>query len=179
MAKVREKNYYIDKKTLYTLIVKYKTQKQDAIDEGKPVPRMPDDIGMAIIDMATRMGTKSNFSGYTFIDEMISDAIEDGVKAIEAFDPDKTDNPFGYLAITIYYAFIRRIQKEKRNLYTKYKVAENMLPDVEFQMMGSDETSPLTDILNNPYMSSLADKIENEDKAKPVIKTVWKKKSTR
>jgi DNA-directed RNA polymerase specialized sigma subunit len=173
MAKV--KNNYVDNKTLYTAIVKYKTLQQDALESGSPPPRMPDTIGLAIMEMSRRMATKSNFSGYSFREDMVSDAIENGVSAIESFNPDKSDNPFGYLAITIYYAFLRRIQKEKRNLYTKYKVAENMIPDVEFQMLGSGETSPLLDVVTNPYMVSLAEKFEQTE-ADKTVKTVWKKK---
>lgn len=166
---------YVDKKALYTAIVKYKTLQQDAITDGKPPPRMPDSIGRIIIDMSERMAMRKNFSGYSFKEDMISDAIADCVSAIEVFDPDRSDNPFGYLAITIYYAFIRRIQKEKKGLYAKYKVAENMLPDVEYQMMGSGETSPLNDILTNEYMMALAVKMEATTPSTEV-KTVWKRK---
>lgn len=169
---------YVDKQALYTAIVKYKTLQLEAAEQGKPAPRMPDSIGSVILKMSQRMALRKNFSGYPFIDEMVDDAISDCVSAVEVFDPDKSQNPFGYLAITIYYAFLRRIQKEKKGLYTKYKMAESMLPDVEYQMMGSGETSPLADILTNEYMVSLAQKMETEQ-PKNEVKTVWKKKGSR
>ncbi len=174
----QDKTNYVDKQVLYTAIVKYKTLQQECADQGKPPPRMPDSIGQMIITMSERMALRKNFSGYPFLDDMVSDAISDCVSAIEVFDPDRTQNPFGYLAITIYYAFIRRIQKEKKGLYAKYKIAESMLPDVEYQMMGSGEASPLNDILTNEYMVALAQKMETQV-PKPEIKTVWKKKGTR
>ena len=175
----QDNSNYVDKQQLYTAIVKYKTHQQEAKDAGRSPPRMPDNIGAIIILMTEKMALRKNFSGYPFIDDMKSDAIGDCVNAIEAFDPDRSFNPFGYLAITIYYAFIRRIQKEKKGLLAKYKLAESMLPDVEYKMMGSGEASPLNDILGNEYMIALVEKMENTDPKPQQVNTVWKKKGTR
>jgi hypothetical protein len=178
-TKPKVKNYYVDNAELYRVLKEYKEKDRMANSE-ETRPKIPDLVGKAIWDIAHKMATKSNFSGYSFIDEMIDDGIENAVAAIRSFNPDKSDNPFGYLTITVYYAFIRRIQKEKKNLYIKYKVAESMLPDVEFQMMGSGETSPLLDILQNPYMVELVNKMETEltDEEKEKKRSgVWKRKA--
>ena len=75
--------------------------------------------------IATRLSHKPNFMNYTFRDEMICDGIENCLQYIDNFDPDKSQNPFAYFTQIIYYAFIRRIQKEKKHLYVKYKATEN------------------------------------------------------
>jgi DNA-directed RNA polymerase specialized sigma24 family protein len=56
---------------------------------------------------------------------MISDGIENCINYFDNFDPSKSDNPFAYFTQIIYYAFLRRIQKEKKQVYTKHKIAEN------------------------------------------------------
>lgn len=174
MSSKKSTNYYVDKAALYQAVKDYKERERGANGEK---PKIPDSIGRAILDIAENMASKYNFSGYPFLTEMIDDGIENAVSAIRSFDPNKSDNVFGYLSITIYYAFIRRIQKEKKALYAKYKLAERMLPDVEFQMMGSNETSPLTDILSNPYMIALVEKMERElteDEKEKARSGVWK-----
>lgn len=176
----KKKVYYVDNDALYEAIVQHKAREKKAREEGKPLPVLPNYIGTCIYEIATRMASKSNFYGYPFSDEMVGDAIENGVYAIHAFDPEKTRNPFGYLSVTVYYAFLRRIQKEKKGLLTKYKLAESMISDVDFAIDGTGEKSPLEDVLSNPYMQSLAKMHESSDEEKAAVKKgrgVWKKRN--
>ena len=71
--------------------------------------------------IATHLSYKPNFINYTFREEMISDGVENCLQYIDNFNPDKSKNPFAYFTQIIYFAFLRRIQKEKKYLYTKYK----------------------------------------------------------
>ena len=66
---------------------------------------------------------------------MISDGIENCLQYIDNFNPEKSQNPFAYFTQIIYYAFLRRIQKEKKHLYTKYKLTD------EVSVMGLDRAS--------------------------------------
>lgn len=180
--KKRPPNHYVNNRDLHSVLREYKRRDAAAVSSGSKRPLVPDYVGVCIYDIANRLASKSNFSNYSFVDEMISDGIENAVAAVRSYDPEKSDNPFGYLTITVYYAFIRRIQREKKNLYTKYKIAEKMLPDVEFMMHGSDESAPLLDILTNPYMVSLVEKMEakmsEEEKDREKSKNnVWKRKN--
>ena len=59
-----------------------------------------------------------------FRDDMISDGIENCVQYIHNFDPAKSKNPFAYFTQIIHYAFLRRIQKEKKQLDIKTKIIE-------------------------------------------------------
>ena len=72
------------------------------------------------------MSIEANFINYTFKDDMISDGIENCLTAVEKFDPARSSNPFAYYTQIIYFAFIRRIQKEKKQTATKYKMLENI-----------------------------------------------------
>jgi DNA-directed RNA polymerase specialized sigma24 family protein len=95
-----------------------------AEEEQTDKPRVPIYVGESIMKIATHLAYRPNFSNYTFREEMISDGIENCLQYIDNFDPAKSHNPFAYFTQIIYYAFIRRIQKEKKYLYTKYAAIE-------------------------------------------------------
>lgn len=117
--------HYVDNAKLYENLKKWIYAKREAVAEGKEPPRLPDAIGKDIVAIAQRFATRKNFSMYPFVDDMVSDAVENCIRYIDNFDPDNYDNPFSYFTQTTYYAFIRRIQKEKRVLYVKYKMMDN------------------------------------------------------
>ena len=76
------------------------------------------------LKIATHLSYKPNFVNYMFRDDMISDGIENCVQYIHNFDPAKSKNPFAYFTQIIHYAFLRRIQKEKKQLDIKNKIIE-------------------------------------------------------
>ena len=95
------------------------------------------------------MAFKPNFSGYTFKDEMISDAIENCLIYINNFDPKKGNNPFAYYTQIAWYAFVRRINREQKQLMTKYKFIESL--DLNSSLLsstqGHDEEGDFEEIL--------------------------------
>ena len=117
--------HYVDNKTLYKVMVEYKQDVKDAEEVDDPPPKIPDYVGACLLKIANRLSTKPNFINYTFREEMVSDGIENCINYIGNFDPDKSKNPFAYFTQIIYYAFLRRIQKEKKQLYIKHKAIEN------------------------------------------------------
>jgi hypothetical protein len=74
--------------------------------------------------IAENMSHKYNFLSYTFRDEMVMDAVENCVLYASNFDYIRYKNPFAYFSQICYFAFIRRIQREKKQLYVKYKSTE-------------------------------------------------------
>jgi len=119
--------------------------------EGKR-PRVPEYIGECIFKIASRLARKPNFTSYTFKDDMISDAVENCLLYIDNFDPEKSSNPFAYFTQIIYYAFLRRIQKEKKHLYVRYKSMENEIIKSLVQNNGEDLiTGHLNGILHDNY----------------------------
>ena len=122
MAKVKN---YINNKTLYAAMIQYKNTLREAEKENKPMPVVTKYIGESILLINKNLAKKPNFSGYTYIQEMISDGIIDCIAAVDNFNPDKTNNPFAYFTQIAWNAFIRRIQKEKKQTYIKHKNFEN------------------------------------------------------
>jgi hypothetical protein len=119
-------SHYIDNKKFYAALVDYKVLVDEAKAQGNPQPQVPNYIGDCFIKIATHLSYKSNFINYTFKDDMISDGIENCLTAVAKFDPSKSSNPFAYYTQIVYFAFIRRIQKEKKQQATKYKIIENL-----------------------------------------------------
>lgn len=122
MAKVRN---YINNKDLYENMVEYRILLLEAEQNGTQKPKVTEYIGKAIMLICTNLAKKPNFSGYTYKQDMISDAIMDCLSAVDNFDPNKTNNPFAYFTQIAWNAFIRRIHKEKKQTYIKHKNFEN------------------------------------------------------
>ena len=152
MAKTkRKKQNYVDNKMFLAAMVDYRVfilewKKTSNSGDKSTRPRVPDYIGECIMKIATHLSHKPNFINYTFRDEMICDGIENCLQYIDNFDPEKSKNPFAYFTQIIYYAFLRRIQKEKKLLYIKYKMTENAnVMDQTSARHGSDIGTRYTD----------------------------------
>jgi len=159
--------HYIDNKKFYTAILQHKRDVEVARAEGKIDPRIPAYIGECLFKIATRLSLKPNFIGYTFRDEMISDGLENCVNYLNNFNPEKSDNPFAYFTQIIWFAFIRRIDKEKKHLYIKQKTLENFYFEgmLAEQSIGEDNRSVNVN-LDNEYMKSLVDTFDKKQAEK-------------
>jgi hypothetical protein len=120
----KKSNHYIDNEEFLTRMITFRDGVIDAKEKNEPRPRIPDYLGECFIKIATHLSYKPNFINYTFRDDMISDGVENCLQYIDNFDPAKSKNPFAYFTQIIYYAFLRRIQKEKKQLYVKYRAIE-------------------------------------------------------
>ena len=140
--------HYVNNKALLECIEKYQKQKNEAIQNNTALPKIPEYFGEAIIQIATRFSRRPNFIGYSFRDEMISDAIEHALVAVDKFDANKSSNPFSYITTMVYYSFIRRIAKEKRQSYIRSKLIQDM-PIDSFDIQDHDDDN---DFMNN-YMA--------------------------
>jgi DNA-directed RNA polymerase specialized sigma subunit len=118
---------YINNKTLYSAMIQYKNSVEEAISQGKEKPKVSNYIGESILLICNNLAKKPNFSGYTYKQDMISDGIIDCIAAVDNFNPDKTNNPFAYFTQIAWNAFLRRIQKEKKQTYIKHKNYENSM----------------------------------------------------
>jgi hypothetical protein len=119
--------HYVDNKQLYACIIEYREKVLDAREKGLARPIIPNYIGECILMIARRLSTKPNFVNYSYREEMISDGVENCICYIDNFDPLKSTNPFAYFTQIIYYAFLIRILKEKKQLYIKHKSFENSM----------------------------------------------------
>ena len=124
MAKGKKSTHYIDNKEFLEVMKGYHVLVVEAQEKGEPRPIIPDYVGECFIKIAQRLSFRPNFINYAFREDMISDGIENCVQYIHNFNPARSDNPFAYFTQIIYYAFIRRIEKEKKQLYIKYKTMD-------------------------------------------------------
>ena len=122
---IRKRPNYVDNKKFLEAMIEFGESVQKAQGNGEPRPQVPYYIAECIMKIATHLSYKPNFMNYSFRDDMISDGIENSLQYIDNFNPEKSKNPFAYFTQIIYYAFLRRIQKEKKYLYTKYKATED------------------------------------------------------
>jgi hypothetical protein len=127
--KKRAKNNYIDKEAFHLALVKYKN--------GEGGRRVEDYVGKCILDICNNLAKKPCWAGYTYVDEMIEDGIENCTKAIRSYDVTKeTKNPFWYFSFIANRAFIRRLESEKdqnalKHLNARYYHIQGSIDDWE------------------------------------------------
>ena len=120
----KKTEHYVNNKELLQAIIVYREKVAIAKEKELPKPRITNYLGSCFLKIATHLSYKPNFVNYMFRDDMISDGIENCVQYIHNFDPAKSKNPFAYFTQIIHYAFLRRIQKEKKQLDIKTKIIE-------------------------------------------------------
>ena len=155
----RKSNHYVNNKQLLAVMIDYKEKVQHAKDNDLQSPRVPNYVGECLLQIANRLSRKPNFANYPFREEMISDGIENCINYIDNFNPEKSQNPFAYFTQIIYFAFLRRIQKEKKQLYVKHKALENSY----LMDLINEEHSPLKSTLENTsdYMHDFVETFES------------------
>ena len=132
MAKSKAKpEHYVNNKEFLAAMVEFRNSVREAEKLGKDKPRVPNYVGECFLKIANHLSYRPNFINYTYRDDMISDGIENCLQYLHNFNPDKSNNPFAYFTQIIYYAFIRRIQKEKKQTTIKQRmIAEGNYDDM-------------------------------------------------
>ncbi|MBC8442644.1 MAG: hypothetical protein H8D80_00480 [Proteobacteria bacterium] len=124
--KSKDTTHYVDNALFFEEMKKWKYTVNEAEDLAEPKPPVTDYIGECFLKIAEHLSYRPNFINYPFREEMVGDGVENCLMYCSNFDPDKSKNPFSYFTQIIYYAFLRRIQKEKKQNYIKYKCFELM-----------------------------------------------------
>ena len=114
--------HYVDNKKFLEAIIERKQSVREAEELGETKPQVSNYLGECILKIANHLSYRPNFINYTYRDEMISDGIENSLMYIDNFDPEKSRNPFAYFTQIIYFAFVRRITKEKKQQKIKDKL---------------------------------------------------------
>ena len=172
MARKRSE-HYVNNKEFLAAIVEYKEKVALAAERGEAKPRITNYLGECFLKIATHLSFKPNFVNYMFKDDMVCDGIENCVQYINNFNPEKSKNPFAYFTQIIYYAFIRRIQKEKKQTHTKHKI-------IEKNMMPTFDQNPLDDTnYGNQYMDYLQKNMLPQDGQEVYKANSSKKKETK
>ena len=179
----RKKQHYVDNERFLEVMSDYREKYLQAKDNDAELPIIPDYAGECFLKIAERLSHRPNFINYAFREEMVSDGIENSVMYASNFNPEKSTNPFAYFTQIIYFAFLRRIEKEKKQLYIKYKTMEeySSLEDhVDMGEMGQSETqavssgaTPLTADKRasiQEFIFAFEEKKRKKKKVKPVPK---------
>ena len=139
MGRRKRSEHYVNNKEFLAALIRHRENIEIAEIKGKDKPVIPRYIGECFLKIATHLSFKPNFVNYMFKEDMISDGIENCVQYIHNFNPDKSQNPFAYFTQIIHYAFLRRIQKEKKQLEIKNKILEKTGYDQVLDKDGSDD----------------------------------------
>ena len=134
MRKTTKKEHYVNNKEFLLAMTNYRKSVNKAKREKKPKPPVTDYIGSCFLKIANHLSFRPNFINYTFRDDMISDGIENCLQYLDNFNPKTSNNPFAYFTQIIYYAFVRRIQKEKKQVTIKNRlITESNYDDMTLQ----------------------------------------------
>ena len=140
MAKNAKQNeHYVNNKEFTAAVAEFNEKCKLAESKGKTPPQMSNYIGECIYKIATRLSTRPNIINYTYRDEMICDAIENCIQYIGNFNVEKSNNAFAYITQICYYAFLRRIQKEKKQVFIKQQMTMDITAET-FDTIDGDST---------------------------------------
>ena len=149
-TKMSSNKHYVDNKMFYQGMVVFKAKVEYARKNDLPDPSATEFMGKCFLDIANGLSFRPNFINYTYKEEMISDGIENCLQYCSNFNPDASKNPFSYFTQIIYYAFIRRIEKEKKQSYIKSKLAIKMMDEqtlAEFSEQDDDSAKQYLETL--------------------------------
>ena len=153
--KKKATQHYVDNKKFLEAMVIYREKVNKAKENNRKKPDVTNYIGECFLKIANHLSYRPNFINYTYRDDMISDGIENCLQYINNFNPEKSSNPFAYFTQNIYYAFIRRIQKEKKQQQVKQKMIANAgVENIMDQLDGDD----------SQYRSQLLDFLQRNQK---------------
>ena len=124
-TKKSKSTHYVDNKKFLAAMIEFKELYNIAEKNKEEYPPVSDYIGECFLKIATHLSYRPNFINYTYRDDMISDGIENCLQYVHNFNPEKSNNPFAYFTQIIYYAFLRRIAKEKKQTHVKNKIIQN------------------------------------------------------
>mgnify|MGYP001307593991 CR=1 FL=1 len=141
--KPKEKPHYVNNREFSEAVMEYAITCRDAKEKETTVPKVTDYIARCFIKIAEGLSHRPNFVRYTYREEMVMDAVENCLRAIGNYNIETATrtgkpNAFSYFTQICYFAFIRRITKEKRQQDIKFKFIEKMGID-DFVAMGMDE----------------------------------------
>ena len=149
------KPHYVDNKKFLEAMVEYRNKCIKAQEKNRKKPDVTNYIGECFLKIANHLSYRPNFINYTYRDDMISDGIENCLQYMSNFNPEKSNNPFAYFTQIIYYAFIRRIQKEKKQMQVKSKLIQNAgVENMMDQLAGDDKV----------YQSAMLDFLQRNSK---------------
>ena len=165
--KAKRKEHYVDNKKFLQAMTDWRLKYDKAMKAKRKAPKVTNYIGECFLKIANHLSYRPNFINYTYRDDMISDGIENCLQYMNNFNPKKSNNPFAYFTQIIYYAFIRRIQKEKKQQDVKAKVIANSGVEMMMDSLEGDDAvykSQMLDFLQKNIKESNPQEIKSKKK---------------
>jgi|TARA_B100001094_G_C18161479_1_gene789614 DNA-directed RNA polymerase specialized sigma24 family protein len=178
MISKKKPEHYVNNKEFLLAMTEYKRLVNESVKNNQPKPPVTNYIGECFLKIANHLSYRPNFINYTFRDDMISDGIENCLQYLDNFNPEKSNNPFAYFTQIIYYAFVRRIQKEKKQVVIKQKmIADSNYDDMTLQP-GEDREfkNQFSEFLKANLPKENAEEIEQQKKTNERLKSLRKAK---
>ena len=168
MAKAKGE-HYVDNKVFLQAMIEWKEKCKIAEEAEEQKPAVTNYIGECFLKIATHLSYRPNFINYSYRDEMISDGIQNCLQYAYNFDPAKSKNPFAYFTQIIYYAFLRRIQAEKKQVHIKNMSIQKQHYEAYTTIEGDNTVYTIDETLMNNMLP-------DEDVYKPKKKVSTEKK---
>lgn len=177
----KEGVHYVNNRDFSQNVVDYVNLVKSAKLNGTEVPRITEYIGRCFLRIAEGLSHKPNFIHYTYREEMVMDGVENCIKAImnyniEAATRTGSPNAFAYFTQICYYAFIRRIMKEKKQQDIKYRYIEHA--GIHDFMSESLDGSEFTYGVETGFIDVLKNRIDKVKTVDKAVKTFKKKLKT-
>ena len=174
----KDKPHYVNNRQFSYAVVDYVTEANAAKERGDKNPIVPDYIAMCFMKICEGLSHKPNFVRYTYRDEMVMDGVENCLKAIYNYRIDASTrtgkpNAFSYFTQIAYFAFIRRIVKEKKQADIKFKFMEQA--NIEDFVSAIDMSSPI----DQSFLDTLREKISKIKEVDSQIKEFQKEEKVK
>jgi hypothetical protein len=181
MSEPKARPHYVDNKKFGLALVDYAASVDKAKAENNPIPIVPNYIADCFLKISEGLSHKVNFIRYTYREEMVMDAVENCLRAITNYNPNAvtrtgTQNAFSYFTQICFFAFLRRIEKEKKQQDIKWKFIEQSGIEEFIAQVEGDDTHG-----EQAFIDSLRERIgrikEKDAAVKEFIKKEKKNKS--
>lgn len=163
MAKTKTQPvHYVNNKEFSQAVVDYVNAAKNEKDKGNKAPIIPNYIAESFLKIAENLSHKANFIRYTYREEMVMDAVENCLKAIENYNVNATTrtgkpNAFAYFTQIIWYAFLRRITKEKK----QQEIKERYMAQASYdQFLVEGEDNEVSQTYANHFVDNLRERID-------------------
>ena len=167
----KKKPHYVNNRDFSTAVNKYVIKANNAKANDLTVPPVTDYIGKCFLKISEGLSYRPNFIRYTYREEMIMDAVENCLKAINNYDIERATrtnkpNAFSYFTQISFYAFLRRLAKEKRQQNIRFRYIEEGAFS-EFFTCGDYDTDNFGD--EQSFVDELRARIDNVHKGDNAI----------
>lgn len=187
MAKIKPKDkpHYVNNAEFSQAVVDHVTIVDEARKKGEPLPKVPDYIAQCFLKICEGLSHKSNFVRYTYREEMVMDAVENCLKAIENYNLEAATrtgkpNAFAYFTQISWYAFLRRIEKEKKQQDIKMKyINQSGIENFLDNELGDEQSAQVAQAFVDQLRIRIDEVKEKDAEWKEIVKKERKKRTVK